>query len=185
MKARPPFPEGFRRRLVGLYALTLMEREGPVHGYGLSERIAQRTEGAWRPGPGSVYPSLRKLVESGLAKSRVAQRRREYVLTPRGRALLRRMRRAEGPLGRPRPDVSALWAEVVGSADVGRFLVSRLRRTIDSIESQLARNGDAAGPASLRSEVLGELRRASERLRAPAARSTPRRIVAVGGSRAG
>ncbi len=88
---------------MGLYALTLMEREGPLHGYGLSERIAERTEGAWRPGAGSVYPSLRKLVESGLARSKATERRRVYSITPQGRALLRRMRRANGPGTGPAP----------------------------------------------------------------------------------
>ena len=61
----PPYGPSLRRRLVGLYALTVMEREGPVHGYGISERIAERTDGAWRPGPGAVYPSLQKLVAGG------------------------------------------------------------------------------------------------------------------------
>ncbi|HEV8049998.1 MAG TPA: PadR family transcriptional regulator, partial [Thermoplasmata archaeon] len=101
---RPPVgPEAFRRRLVGLYALTLMERDGSLHGYGLSEKIADRTDGSWRPGPGSVYPSLKKLVASGLARSRVAARRREYTITPAGRALLRRMRSASEPGRRSRP----------------------------------------------------------------------------------
>ncbi len=59
-----------RPRLVGLYALATMEREGVVHGYLLSQRISERTDGAWRPGPGAVYPSLSALVERGWARRR-------------------------------------------------------------------------------------------------------------------
>jgi DNA-binding PadR family transcriptional regulator len=167
-----PGPQAFRRRLVGLYALSLMEREGPLHGYGLSERIAQKTEGAWRPGPGSVYPSLRQLTEVGFARSQVKKRRREYTITAKGTALLRRVRSQNGPLGRPRADLSSLWAEVMGAGDVDRFLLLRLRRTLDSLEAQLGRPG--VGPAraeSLRAATLDELSKASSRFRLPAPRA--------------
>jgi len=163
---------------VGLYALTLMEREGAVHGYGLSERIAQRTEGGWRPGPGSVYPSLAQLVRAGLARSQTRQRRREYSITDRGRTLLRQMRQNGASLRRPRPDLSALWAEVVGPEGVDRFLLLRLRRTLDSIEAQIARASESGTETPwLWSAVQTELAQASARFNAPR--------VAPGGTLAG
>jgi DNA-binding PadR family transcriptional regulator len=151
--------------LVGLYALTVMDREGSLHGYGLSERIAQHTEGAWRPGPGSVYPSLRQLVAAGLARSQPIQRRRVYTITPNGRALLRQIRRGGGPLRRPRPDLSSLWAEVYGSVDVERFLLLRLRRTLDSLEALTARSEETGSEAAarLRSAIQTELAEAVAR----------------------
>jgi len=176
MKKPPEVPGAFRRRLVGLYALTLMERAGPLHGYGLSDRIAQRTEGAWRPGPGSVYPSLRKLAEVGLARSYARNRRREYVITSRGRALLRRIRHRDGPLGRPRPDMSSLWAEVMGSEDVGEFLLQRLRRTVDSLDAQIQRTtASGAHTSALRTATIAELTRASARFRAGTRRAADAR----------
>ncbi len=155
-------PDAFRRRLVGLYALTLMEREGPLHGYALSERIAQRTEGTWRPGPGSVYPSLHKLVEGGLVRSEQGHRRRMYSISPRGREVLRGIRHREGRGRRTGPDLSPLWAEVLGSGDVGEFLLGRLRRTLDSIDTHISRMpvGDD-GSSWLRSAVLRELAQAT------------------------
>jgi DNA-binding PadR family transcriptional regulator len=165
VRARPVGPEAFRRRLVGLYALTLMERDGPLHGYGLSERIAERTEGAWRPGPGSVYPSLGKLVDSGLARSKANGRRRVYSITPQGRALLRRMRRSNGPKGGVRPDLSALWAEVLGSDNVQEFLLHRLRRSLEALEARVSHSRDSGGdPGLLRAAVLAELASSSARL---------------------
>jgi len=162
---------------VGLYGLTLMEREGPLHGYGLSERIAQRTDGAWRPGPGSVYPSLGQLVAAGLARVQKVQRRRVYSITSAGRSLLRQLRQTGGPLSRPRPDLSPLWAEVYGSTDFDRFLLLRLRRTLDALESQVARSEeDADHPSWLRSAVRTELAEAAGRFDGafPPARSTRR-----------
>jgi DNA-binding PadR family transcriptional regulator len=36
-----------------------------MRGYDLIREIEAKTEGAWRPGPGAVYPVLRKLVNQG------------------------------------------------------------------------------------------------------------------------
>jgi DNA-binding PadR family transcriptional regulator len=176
MPPGPIGPEAFHRRLVGLYALTLMDREGPLHGYGLSERIAQQTDGAWRPGPGSVYPSLRKLADSKLAQRGERGQRRLYTITPAGRALLRRLRKSAGEGRRPHPDLSALWAEVLGADKLQVFRLERLRRSLGAIESQIAHNPEGGGEGSFRSVVLAELNASVRRIRAtphPGAGSDP------------
>src|SRR5438132_13484119 len=40
----------------------------PIHGYEIIQDIDSKTEGAWRPGAGSLYPILKKLVSEGLIK---------------------------------------------------------------------------------------------------------------------
>jgi DNA-binding PadR family transcriptional regulator len=134
--------EDFRRRLVGLYALTLMEREGGVYGYRVSERIAERTEGNWRPGPGAVYPALSQLVRSGFARARTRGRRREYTITPAGRKLLLRVRQGPDRFQRARVDLAPLWAEVLGSPDVGELHLLNLRRALTRLEAFLDRPGE-------------------------------------------
>ncbi|MCI4361722.1 MAG: PadR family transcriptional regulator [Thermoplasmata archaeon] len=181
MRPGPVGPEAFRRRLVGLYALTVMDREGPLHGYGLSERIAERTEGAWRPGPGSVYPSLRKLVEHGLALRSERGRRRLYTITPAGRTFLRGLRRPTGESRRTRPDLSALWAEVFGASNVEAFRLERLRRSLSAMEAQIAHASGSVEGASLRSVVLAELTASASRIRTtPAERPSRPRIARKG-----
>lgn len=162
----PSIPaERFRRRVVGLYALSLMEREGTTHGYRLSEAISERTGGTWRPGPGAVYPSLQKLVESGLARRKTDGRRRVYSLTADGTSLLRSMREHNrGRWGDSR-DLSRLWAEVLGVSDVGELHRLRLRRAIDAVEEHLG-SGEPSpvDAARLRREVSEELRASLERI---------------------
>jgi DNA-binding PadR family transcriptional regulator len=143
--------------MVALYALAQMEREGRVHGYQLSRRIAERTQGAWRPSPGTIYPSLRGLVDRGLARRVGVGRRREYRITPAGRELLRRVRRQVGAGAPGAPDLSVLWAEVAGAADLEQFLMRRLRRSLDAISGALV-----SAPASARAgSASAELRRAA------------------------
>ncbi len=168
--------EDFRRRLVGLYALTLMEREGRVYGYRISERIAQRTEGNWRPGPGAVYPALGQLVRSGFARARVQGRRKEYSITPAGRKLLSRIRQGPDQFQRARVDLAPLWAEVLGSADVGELHLLNLRRALTRLEGFLSRPGeDPRRRARLVNAAHGELSAALGRIPvAPTLRVPPR-----------
>lgn len=62
----PPWSRSRARRGdVRLAVLSLLAEE-EANGYGLIRAIAERTEDRWRPSPGSVYPTLRALVEEGL-----------------------------------------------------------------------------------------------------------------------
>lgn len=152
-------------RLVGLYALTCMERDGGVYGYSLADRIAERTAGGWRPGPGAIYPALQRLSARGLARVHGEGRRREYRITPEGRRLLRKVRHERGTPTGSGPDLSLLWAEILGIPDYSTYLWLRLRRNLDSIEGYVSRS-----PATrvegrlLRERVVRELAAFERRL---------------------
>ncbi|TPW70302.1 PadR family transcriptional regulator [Schumannella sp. 10F1B-5-1] len=62
--------------------------EGPNNGYGLMKAIAEKTDGAWRASPGSVYPTLQQLVDEELIVARGEGRGTEYELSETGRAYL-------------------------------------------------------------------------------------------------
>jgi DNA-binding PadR family transcriptional regulator len=147
-------------RVLGLYALATMDRDGPVYGYQLAERIADRTEGAWRPGAGAVYPALNSLVERGFARSSVARGRRMFTITPTGRAFLRRIRKEWMGGGRSGPDLSRLWAEVSGSGDAAQHVLRHVRRHLESLAALVERSEDP----TLGSQVMAELRVAESRL---------------------
>lgn len=60
--------------------------EEPSTGYGIMQALHDRTEGAWHPSPGSVYPTLEQLVEDGLARQAERDGGKVYALTPAGEA---------------------------------------------------------------------------------------------------
>jgi DNA-binding PadR family transcriptional regulator len=168
MAARPAFFGPRPGRVLGLYALSAMEHDGPIYGYQLSERISERTEGAWRPGAGAIYPALNSLVERELARSTVARGRRMYTITPRGRAFLRRVRKDWMGGGRSGPDLSRLWAEISGTGDPAQHVLRHVRRHLESLAALVERSEDP----TLGSQVIAELRVAESRL-APFVRSGP------------
>jgi DNA-binding PadR family transcriptional regulator len=67
-------------------ALLALLAEEPRNGYQLMQEIEQRSEGVWRPSPGSVYPALSLLEDEGLIAVGEHEGRRAYALTDAGRA---------------------------------------------------------------------------------------------------
>lgn len=59
--------------------------EEDMHGYQIIQELAQRSGGVWRPGAGSIYPTLRQLQEQGLIDSRAEGSKRVFTLTDEGR----------------------------------------------------------------------------------------------------
>ncbi len=57
-------PHSAPRGLLEVYSLLSIARR-PMRGYDLIKEIEMKTDGAWRPGPGAVYPLLRKLAKRG------------------------------------------------------------------------------------------------------------------------
>jgi len=47
-------------------AILVLLTDRPMHGYEMMQEIAERSDGAWKPSPGSIYPTLQLLVDEGL-----------------------------------------------------------------------------------------------------------------------
>ena len=65
-------------------ATLLALAEEPMHGYQIMQQLEQRSGGAWRPSPGSVYPTLQLLEDQGLIKGEEAEGKRVFSLTEAG-----------------------------------------------------------------------------------------------------
>src|SRR3954452_18836148 len=75
-----PYGQRRRRRPRGdvRAALLLLLAEQPFNGYGLMQEIEQRSNGEWRPSPGSVYPALSQLEDEGLVRSEEPGGRKQF-----------------------------------------------------------------------------------------------------------
>lgn len=90
-------PEDFLplNRSTFLIMLSLVDQ--PRHGYGIMLEMSQQTDGAVRVAPGTLYTTIKKLMDAGLieeAKTRPKveeddERRRYYSLTDLGREVVR------------------------------------------------------------------------------------------------
>jgi DNA-binding PadR family transcriptional regulator len=60
-----------------------------MHGYQLMHEIAERTEGAWRPSPGAIYPTIAQLEDEALVSVVPDAGRKLVTLTESGREYVR------------------------------------------------------------------------------------------------
>lgn len=67
---------------------TAAESEGQeqVNGYQVIQQISERSGGAWRPSPGSVYPTIQLLQDEGLVETDDERPRKTLALTAEGTA---------------------------------------------------------------------------------------------------
>ncbi|MFE5400477.1 PadR family transcriptional regulator [Streptomyces sp. NPDC056580] len=79
-------PRGRARRGDVRASILALLKEGPRHGYEMIQEIAERSGGAWKPSPGSVYPTLQLLEDEGLIASESEGGKKLFSLTDSGRA---------------------------------------------------------------------------------------------------
>jgi DNA-binding PadR family transcriptional regulator len=103
-----PGPRGRRGRRTSRGDIrTAVLAEQPRHGYEIIQEIADRTGGAWRPSPGSVYPTLSQLEDEGLVRVEQAEGRRVVHLTEEGTRYV----------DEHREELDAVWTSVGRDAD--------------------------------------------------------------------
>src|SRR5438874_691087 len=85
-----PFGGGRGRRRRGdvRLALLMLLAEEPRNGYQLMQTIEERSDGRWRPSPGSVYPTLAQLEDEGLIRATERDGQKVFEITDSGRAVL-------------------------------------------------------------------------------------------------
>ncbi|MBJ8345314.1 PadR family transcriptional regulator [Antrihabitans sp. YC2-6] len=141
-----------RRGDVRAAILLLLESE-PMHGYELIQQIRDKSDGVWKPSPGSIYPALAQLEDEGLVIIEKVAGRKTAKLTDAGTAFVEANRTE---LGDP-------WADV--NAEVGDQALD-LRGLSGQLMGAAAQVAAVATPAQAKraGEVLIEARRALYRI---------------------
>jgi DNA-binding PadR family transcriptional regulator len=133
-------------------ALLRLLAEEPRNGYQLIQAIEERSEGLWRPSPGSVYPTLSQLEDEGLIHSAETEEGRRFEITEAGREYLS-----------DRADEPAPWQPAAEDAENPLIELAPLVIQIGKATFQVASVGDRAQRDQAR-ELLSETRRALYRI---------------------
>jgi DNA-binding PadR family transcriptional regulator len=135
-----------RRGDIRTAALLLLSEE-PRNGYQIMQEVQERSDGVWRPSPGSTYPALQQLEDEGLIRARELDGRKLFELTDAGRAYVK-----ERGEGKPAP-----WEQMSGDVSEGAHELGRLIREVASAFTQVVRTGSEA--------QMGEARKVLTRTR--------------------
>jgi DNA-binding PadR family transcriptional regulator len=144
-----PFGRGrkARRGDIRTAALLLLDEE-PRNGYQIMQEVQERSDGAWRPSPGSVYPALAQLEDEGLIRSEEVDGRKLFALTEAGRAYVQE-RGSEKP---------APWEQMGGELSDEIAELGKLMREFAFAFVQIMRSGSEPQIAKAR-EVVAAARR--------------------------
>jgi DNA-binding PadR family transcriptional regulator len=118
-----------------------------MHGYEMLQEIARRTNGLWRPSPGSLYPALQMLEDQKLVRSSDIEGRRQFELTGQGRSEV--ADHATGP---------APWDAMLDRADPDDLALDTALRRLETAVSQVAEAGTAGQKAQVE-RLLAQARR--------------------------
>jgi DNA-binding PadR family transcriptional regulator len=117
------------------------------------QEIEQRSEGVWRPSPGSVYPALSQLEAEGLVRAEESDGRRLFHLTEAGRA----------HVAEHRDELGAPWDALADEAGESALELRRLFGQLAAATMEVLLAGDVAQAARAR-EILVEARRSLYRI---------------------
>jgi DNA-binding PadR family transcriptional regulator len=70
------------------YLILAVLADGPRHGYDIITALEEKSNGRYRPSPGSVYPTLTLLEEGGFIAGQSTEGKRVFTITDAGRVLL-------------------------------------------------------------------------------------------------
>ncbi|MGI0078879.1 MAG: PadR family transcriptional regulator [Nitrososphaerales archaeon] len=124
-------PQGAPRGLLAYYILHSLSQK-PAHGYEILQDIESKTEGAWRPGAGSIYPLLKKFasrsfIRSNQAKKSLPTAQRVYAITPKGARYLKQASERFTEVGKHWGGMRRIFMEFIKPDQLSKFLVDATR----------------------------------------------------------
>jgi DNA-binding PadR family transcriptional regulator len=146
-----------RRGDIRTAALLLLAEE-PRNGYQIMQEVEERSDGVWRPSPGSVYPALQQLEDEGLIRSEELDGRKVFVLTDNGRTHVE-----ERGTDRPAP-----WEQMSGDLGAEAVELGKIMREVAFAFKQVLHTGSEAQQEEAR-KVLATVRRELYRILADGA----------------
>jgi DNA-binding PadR family transcriptional regulator len=149
-----PWARGPRARRGDIRAgILALLKEAPRNGYQIMQELEQRSQGLWRPSPGSIYPALQQLEDEGLVQAETAGVGKTFKLTDAGRAYVETHA----------AEVAAPWGAMSDAAGDGFLPLVNLMRQVMAAAVQVVHNGTAGQQAEAQ-KVLAEARRSLYRI---------------------
>ncbi len=122
-------PRGFLRLVI----LRLL-RNRELSGTDIMNVLHERTEGRWQPSPGSIYPMLSSLEETGsIEVVRIEGRSKIYKLSDYGLEQLRATFKNKGDLGEKASMGPRLWEKLLEPVDRARFNATVISHHFESL----------------------------------------------------
>jgi DNA-binding PadR family transcriptional regulator len=141
-------PQGAPRGLLLHYMLRKIA-QNPCHGYEILQDIDSKTEGAWRPGAGSIYPILKRLVTNGYIKANEDTKdadRKVYSITPKGLESIKEDEKLFLNSGRNWTAMRRLFVELIQPEHLMRFMSEGTKSQFEMTQEIITSKMDTMPP---------------------------------------
>lgn len=132
------------RGILFLYILHRLSLK-PAHGYEILQDIKEKTGGAWRPGPGALYPMLKKMSVAGYItciQGKGESEQKVYALTPKGEEILKSVKKKMRDSGNKMNSLRGIFLEMMGKEDALEFLVGAAKDHFEMIRAACSNHPD-------------------------------------------
>lgn len=122
-------PQAVPRGFLRMYIISLVSRS-PETGYSIMRHIDEKTEGTWRPGPGTIYPLLKSMSREGLIASLDHGGRQDsvaYSVTEKGKQELSDMQRRMLERGTEGQALMGLVGELFPPSHYAQFFIKHYK----------------------------------------------------------
>jgi DNA-binding PadR family transcriptional regulator len=103
--------------------------------------IDERTDGAWRPGPGTIYPLMKGLVHDRLAKvvsGKEGGGTKAYLVTPKGHQLLEEMQESLASMGRRERVLGRLFFDLLPAGVFIPVMINRYKEGVELFRQKIS-----------------------------------------------
>jgi DNA-binding PadR family transcriptional regulator len=133
-------PQAVPRGFLATYILSMISRE-VQNGYSIMQGISKNSKGAWRPGPGTIYPLLKALSNEGLIKPlnpASYKSSTDYCITEKGRVQLDEWRKFITEIRTGDYGMLAIFTELFSPADIISFYLKHMPMEYEVVIEKLA-----------------------------------------------
>jgi DNA-binding PadR family transcriptional regulator len=127
-------PQGAPRGILVYWMLHRISKK-PTYGFEILREIEEKTEGAWRPGPGSVYPILKRFVRLGYVESErvkgVRADQRLYKITKKGADHIEEARGVFRTASSRWGSLRGIFTDLIEPGELPDFLIATTRRQFE------------------------------------------------------
>jgi len=111
-----------------------------MSGTEIMQALHDKTEGEWHPSPGTIYPLLSSLEESGIIKTvKVEGRSKTYSLTETGREhMVMFIKKRMGTVGHKTRLGPRLWEQLLDPSDRVKFHIHSMQFALHALDDTTA-----------------------------------------------
>ncbi|MEM0155334.1 MAG: PadR family transcriptional regulator [Thermoplasmataceae archaeon] len=119
------------------FIILTMARDGPVYGNQIANLISERTDGTWKPSPGSIYPALKRLEHRGFIEKQEENGRVMYSITEKGISLISKIKDRHFERSPMAKLMGKLWIDMLNPEEMTRFIISSAKHMNAYLDTNL------------------------------------------------